>query len=126
MSVALRKSVDWGTLGPALGGAYECYAHISSFSLFHSQTHESVSETRGYQTPDSFTKLRARIVCQQPLADLYRFVGNLYVHQPDQHSQPVVRPLNPENVLLRGAMLKNTPFIFGKCSAKRKLFYRFF
>ena len=25
-----RKSVDWGTMGPALGGAYECYAHISS------------------------------------------------------------------------------------------------
>ena len=22
---------DWGTMGPALGGAYECYAHISSF-----------------------------------------------------------------------------------------------
>ena len=26
-----RKSVDWGTMGPALGGAYECYAHISSY-----------------------------------------------------------------------------------------------
>ena len=26
-----RKSVDSGTMGPALGGAYECYAHISSF-----------------------------------------------------------------------------------------------
>ena len=26
-----RKSVDWGTMGPALGGAYECYEHISSF-----------------------------------------------------------------------------------------------
>ena len=25
-----RKSVDWGNIGPALGGAYECYAHISS------------------------------------------------------------------------------------------------
>ena len=28
-----RKSVDWGTMGPALGGAYECYA-LSSFLLF--------------------------------------------------------------------------------------------
>ena len=27
-----RKSVDWCTMGPALGGAYECYAHISSFT----------------------------------------------------------------------------------------------
>ena len=29
-----RKSVDWGTVGPALGGAHECYAHISSFFYF--------------------------------------------------------------------------------------------
>ena len=32
-----RKSVDWGTMGPALGGAYECYAHISSLILLLSQ-----------------------------------------------------------------------------------------
>ena len=25
-----RKSVDWGTMRPALDGAYECYAHISN------------------------------------------------------------------------------------------------
>ena len=32
-----RNSVDWGTMGPALGGAYECYAHISCsfFSFIH-------------------------------------------------------------------------------------------
>ena len=29
-----RKSVDCGTMGPALGGAYECYAHISSCICF--------------------------------------------------------------------------------------------
>ena len=29
-----RKSVDWGTMGPALGGAYECYAHISSYRMY--------------------------------------------------------------------------------------------
>ena len=27
-----RNSVDWGTMGPALGGAYEFYAQFSSFS----------------------------------------------------------------------------------------------
>ena len=37
-----RKSVDWGTMGPALGGAYECYAHIFSLieiekSVFYSK-----------------------------------------------------------------------------------------
>ena len=33
-----RESVDWGTMGPALGGAYECYAHISSFHYFKAET----------------------------------------------------------------------------------------
>ena len=33
-----RKSVDWGTMGPALGGAYECYAHISSLRSFHKKS----------------------------------------------------------------------------------------
>ena len=28
------KSVDWGTMGTALGGTYECYAHISSLPSF--------------------------------------------------------------------------------------------
>ena len=31
-----RKSVDWGTMGPALGGAYECCAHTSSLLLLFS------------------------------------------------------------------------------------------
>ena len=33
-----RKSVDWGTVGPGLGGAYECYAQISSFYKLGSVT----------------------------------------------------------------------------------------
>ena len=33
-----RKSVDWGTMGPALGGAYECYAHISSYLFYELAT----------------------------------------------------------------------------------------
>ena len=39
-----RKSVDWGTMGRAFGGAYECYAHISSFfnKSFFSQILKSV------------------------------------------------------------------------------------
>ena len=30
-SCSQRTSVDWGTMGLALGKAYDCYAHISSF-----------------------------------------------------------------------------------------------
>ena len=37
-SCSQRKSIDWGTMGPALGGAYECYAHISSLLLLLHKT----------------------------------------------------------------------------------------
>ncbi|KAG5851490.1 hypothetical protein ANANG_G00093980 [Anguilla anguilla] len=54
--------------------------------------------------------LLAVVECQQPEADLYRFVGRITV---TQQGEEIVRPLGPENLLLRGARLKNTKEIFG-------------
>lgn len=51
------------------------------------------------------------IECQQPIPDLYKFVGRMTVYG---RGESVVRSLGPENVLLRGARLKNTPYIYGK------------
>ena len=44
-----RKSVDWGTMGPPLGGAYECYAHISRYKYeicVNSSVEKLISRTR--------------------------------------------------------------------------------
>ena len=41
-----RKSIDWGTMGPALGEAYECYAHISSFFFVCLLYHPASRETQ--------------------------------------------------------------------------------
>ncbi|XP_074657516.1 phospholipid-transporting ATPase IF-like isoform X2 [Tubulanus polymorphus] len=74
------------------------------------KTHLCVMETRQLQTPEVLENFRAKIECQQPIVDLYRFIGRLTVYK---NGDNFVRPLCAENVLLRGARLKNTPFIFG-------------
>ncbi|WAR27505.1 AT11B-like protein, partial [Mya arenaria] len=48
---------------------------------------------------------------KQPTPDLYSFVGNMTIVR--DNGEHTVRPLGPEHVLLRGARLKNTAFIYG-------------
>uniref|UniRef100_A0A673CR61 Phospholipid-transporting ATPase n=1 Tax=Sphaeramia orbicularis TaxID=375764 RepID=A0A673CR61_9TELE len=87
--------------------------HITTASLdgeTNLKTHYSVAETSVCQSVSQLEALQAVVECQQPEADLYRFVGRITV---TQHGEEIVRPLGPENLLLRGARLKNTKEIFG-------------
>ncbi|GAA6093330.1 phospholipid-transporting ATPase IF isoform X6 [Tachysurus ichikawai] len=87
--------------------------HITTASLdgeTNLKTHYAVPETAVSQTVSRLEALQAVVECQQPEADLYRFVGRITV---TQHGEENVRPLGPENLLLRGARLKNTKEIFG-------------
>ncbi|XP_056006402.1 phospholipid-transporting ATPase IF-like isoform X4 [Ostrea edulis] len=74
------------------------------------KTHFCVPETRKFQKEGEFTNLCANIECQQPIADLYKFIGRIKVYNDSHH---VLKSLGPENILLRGARLKNTPFVYG-------------
>ncbi|XP_069009135.1 phospholipid-transporting ATPase IF isoform X2 [Embiotoca jacksoni] len=87
--------------------------HITTASLdgeTNLKTHYSVAETSVCQSVSQLEALQAVVECQQPDADLYRFVGRMTV---TQQGEEIVRPLGPENLLLRGARLKNTKEIFG-------------
>ncbi|KAJ3599088.1 hypothetical protein NHX12_033051 [Muraenolepis orangiensis] len=87
--------------------------HITTTSLdgeTNLKTHFSVAETSVCQSVSRLESLQAVVECQQPDPDLYRFVGRITVTQQDEE---IVRPLGPENLLLRGARLKNTKEIFG-------------
>ncbi|CAB1452996.1 unnamed protein product [Pleuronectes platessa] len=86
--------------------------HITTASLdgeTNLKTHFSVAETSVCQSVSRLESLQAVVECQQPDADLYRFVGRITV---TEHGEEIVRPLGPENLLLRGARLKNTKEIF--------------
>uniref|UniRef100_A0A8C9VJP2 Phospholipid-transporting ATPase n=1 Tax=Scleropages formosus TaxID=113540 RepID=A0A8C9VJP2_SCLFO len=87
--------------------------HITTASLdgeTNLKTHFAVPETAVSQTVSKLESLQAVVECQQPEADLYRFVGRITV---SLQGEEIVRPLGPENLLLRGARLKNTKEIFG-------------
>ncbi|KAM4555499.1 phospholipid-transporting ATPase IG isoform 1-T2 [Odontesthes bonariensis] len=67
-----------------------------------------------YTVPDTerdLESLNATIECEQPQPDLYKFVGRMHIYKNSQ--EPSVRSLGPENLLLKGATLKNTQRICG-------------
>ncbi|XP_068181058.1 phospholipid-transporting ATPase IG isoform X1 [Antennarius striatus] len=66
-----------------------------------------------YTVPDideDLESLSATVECEQPQPDLYKFVGRMHI---DKIQDPTVRSLGPENLLLKGATLKNTQKICG-------------
>ncbi|XP_077141371.1 phospholipid-transporting ATPase IG isoform X2 [Ranitomeya variabilis] len=74
------------------------------------KTYYAVRETSVLCNDDAMDSLTATIECEQPQPDLYKFVGrmNIYTNQ-----EVKARSLGPENLLLKGATLKNTKRIYG-------------
>ncbi|XP_046704687.1 probable phospholipid-transporting ATPase IA isoform X6 [Silurus meridionalis] len=56
---------------------------------------------------DSLMRLSGRMECESPNRHLYEFVGNI---RQDGHSTV---PLGPDQILLRGAQLRNTQWVHG-------------
>lgn len=71
--------------------------------------------TRNFREPQLLDTLRGHIECQQPTANLYQFVGTLTVYQSDSpgNISATTTSLGSDNLLLRGARLKDTEFIYG-------------
>uniref|UniRef100_A0A8C5C375 Phospholipid-transporting ATPase n=1 Tax=Gadus morhua TaxID=8049 RepID=A0A8C5C375_GADMO len=64
------------------------------------KTYYAVQDTKAYTTEEEVDSIKATIECEQPQPDLYKSV------------QPLCLPLGSENLLLRGATLKNTAYIY--------------
>nr|XP_006825887.1 PREDICTED: LOW QUALITY PROTEIN: probable phospholipid-transporting ATPase IF-like [Saccoglossus kowalevskii] len=80
----------------------------TNLKIFSSQT-----DTAPLQTPEALDSLVANVECEQPQSDLYKFVGRMNIYNQGDGAEPTLKPLGPENVLLRGCRLKNTPYVFG-------------
>uniref|UniRef100_A0A3P9JDQ9 Phospholipid-transporting ATPase n=1 Tax=Oryzias latipes TaxID=8090 RepID=A0A3P9JDQ9_ORYLA len=65
------------------------------------KTYYAVQDTKAFRTEEEVDSIHATIECEQPQPDLYKSVS------PSRWL-----PLGSENVLLRGATLKNTEFIY--------------
>ncbi|MEE6496762.1 hypothetical protein FKM82_002484 [Ascaphus truei] len=75
------------------------------------KTYYAVRETAGLCTDEAVDALIATIECEQPQPDLYKFVGRMNIYTNNQVIN--ARSLSSENVLLKGATLKNTKKIYG-------------
>ncbi|XP_066475089.1 phospholipid-transporting ATPase IH isoform X2 [Tiliqua scincoides] len=89
-----------------------CFVTTASLDGESSQkTYYAVQDTKAFQNEQDIDALHATVECEQPQPDLYKFVGRINVYHDS--NEPVARPLGSENLLLRGATLKNTGKIFG-------------
>ncbi|XP_053230883.1 phospholipid-transporting ATPase IG isoform X2 [Podarcis raffonei] len=89
-----------------------CYVTTASLDgESNVKTHYTVQDTAKLHTCQAINCLTATIECEQPQPDLYKFVGRITIYKDGQ--EPVARALGPENLLLKGATLKNTPRIYG-------------
>ncbi|KAG8448428.1 hypothetical protein GDO86_015501 [Hymenochirus boettgeri] len=74
------------------------------------KTYYAIRETATMCTYDAIEALAATIECEQPQPDLYKFVGRMNVYA---NQEVKAWSLGPENLLLKGATLKNTKKIYG-------------
>ncbi|KAM7045107.1 phospholipid-transporting ATPase IG isoform 2-T2 [Molossus nigricans] len=89
-----------------------CYVTTASLDgESNCKTHYAVRDTIALCTAESIDTLRAVIECEQPQPDLYKFVGRISICS--NSLEAVARSLGPENLLLKGATLKNTKKIYG-------------
>uniref|UniRef100_A0A3B4TVI1 Phospholipid-transporting ATPase n=1 Tax=Seriola dumerili TaxID=41447 RepID=A0A3B4TVI1_SERDU len=88
-----------------------CYVTTTSLDGESShKTYYAVPDTMAFRTEQEVDSLHATIECEQPQPDLYKFVGRINIYKDKE--EPVARPLGAENLLLRGATLKNTQHIY--------------
>ncbi|XP_051913542.1 phospholipid-transporting ATPase IH isoform X5 [Hippocampus zosterae] len=86
--------------------------HVTTASLDGESSHKTyyaVQDTKAYNAEKEVDSIHATIECEQPQPDLYKFVGRINIYM---NNEPVARPLGSENLLLRGATLKNTECIY--------------
>uniref|UniRef100_A0AAQ4RJ44 Phospholipid-transporting ATPase n=1 Tax=Gasterosteus aculeatus aculeatus TaxID=481459 RepID=A0AAQ4RJ44_GASAC len=72
------------------------------------KTYYAVEDTRAYNTEKEVDCIHATIECEQPQPDLYKCRSN----GVKTSFRLFFRPLGSENLLLRGATLKNTEYIY--------------
>lgn len=71
---------------------------------------QAIPETAGLVSPGDLSRLSGRIRSEQPNSSLYTYEATLTI---DAGGGEKELPLSPEQLLLRGATLRNTPWVHG-------------
>ncbi|XP_036933022.1 phospholipid-transporting ATPase IA isoform X2 [Acanthopagrus latus] len=85
-----------------------CYIETSNLDgETNLKIRQGLQVTADIKDIDSLMRLSGRMECESPNRHLYEFVGNIRL---DRHS---TIPLGPDQILLRGAQLRNTQWVHG-------------
>ncbi|XP_037636902.1 phospholipid-transporting ATPase IA isoform X3 [Sebastes umbrosus] len=85
-----------------------CYIETSNLDgETNLKIRQGLQVTSDMKDIDSLMRLSGRMECESPNRHLYEFVGNIRL---DGHS---TIPLSPDQILLRGAQLRNTQWVHG-------------
>uniref|UniRef100_A0A3Q3VS05 Phospholipid-transporting ATPase n=1 Tax=Mola mola TaxID=94237 RepID=A0A3Q3VS05_MOLML len=85
-----------------------CYIETSNLDgETNLKIRQGLQVTADIKDIDSLMHLSGRMECESPNRHLYEFVGNIRL---DRHSTV---PLGPDQILLRGAQLRNTQWVHG-------------
>uniref|UniRef100_A0A4W6DPB6 Phospholipid-transporting ATPase n=1 Tax=Lates calcarifer TaxID=8187 RepID=A0A4W6DPB6_LATCA len=85
-----------------------CYTETSNLDgETNLKIRQGLSLTAGFQTLEDLMALSGRLECEGPNRHLYDFTGTLRL----ENQNPA--PLGPDQVLLRGAQLRNTQWVVG-------------
>ena len=71
---------------------------------------QAIPETATYVSPNELSRLSGRIRSEQPNSSLYTYEATMTLHAGGGEKE---LPLAPDQLLLRGAVLRNTPWIHG-------------
>nr|XP_006820513.1 PREDICTED: probable phospholipid-transporting ATPase IA-like [Saccoglossus kowalevskii] len=87
-----------------------CYVETSNLDgETNLKIRQGLPQTANLLSREDLTSMEGRIECEGPNRHLYEFVGNIRL----RGSTKMANPLGTDQILLRGAQLKNTHWIFG-------------
>ncbi|AFR92516.2 phospholipid-transporting ATPase [Cryptococcus neoformans C23] len=91
-----------------------CYVETANLdgetNLKIKQAHPS---TASLTNPHSVSLLRGHILSEPPNSSLYTYDGTFHLSSPHPGSAPTKTPVGPHQMLLRGAQLRNTGWVYG-------------
>lgn len=73
---------------------------------------QALPTTTPYTSPALIASLGGHLLSEAPNASLHTYTGSLHLNDPTSGGQKT-HPLGPDQVLLRGAQIRNTGWIYG-------------
>jgi phospholipid-transporting ATPase len=95
------------------------YIKISSvFNIFGNsevnlKIKQALPETARHTSPQQISQLGGVLKSEQPNNRLYNYDGTLSIPSKDLGGKSKDYPVDPQQILLRGAQLRNTPWVYG-------------